>query len=142
MVRTKFSGFCPCGPGTDSYTRSFELPGSISIFALVGQVQRDILGAFNYPGLSAGLPLQARFKFIGWSGRQIYWELLTNSQVYRQLSISKKHRKNNTNTRKTTPKPKHRATGWKNAPKQTRLKKSTKHYPNAKFSHKEKQERS
>jgi len=53
MVRTRFSGFCRCGPGIDGYTRSFELPRSIGMFALMGQVQIDIQGAFDYPGLSA-----------------------------------------------------------------------------------------
>jgi len=38
------------------------------MFALAGQVQMDILGAFDYPGLSAGLPLWARFS-DSWDGQ-------------------------------------------------------------------------
>jgi len=87
------------------------------MFALAGQVQMDILGAFDYPGLSVGLPLRARFKFMGWS----WWiDILEAFNKLPGLSASFHWQKQKTptqNNQKTTPKPKHRATGWKNAQK-------------------------
>jgi len=46
-------------------------------FALAGQVQMYILGALNYLGLSACLPLRAKFRWIS-------WKLLT-TYVYPQV---------------------------------------------------------